>query len=94
MPPVIPPGIFNSMGLVTKTLKMPAPMATALARAAKQRGLAESQLIREGIARILEADPGLDMKALIAPDLGVGEAPRDLSSSRRRMAGYGRTRHR
>jgi hypothetical protein len=80
--------------MVVKTVKMPKALATALSRAAKARGLPESELIREGIERVTGEDDGLDMVALIGCDLGVGRGPQDLSTNRQRLAGYGRTRHR
>jgi len=81
------------MESVTKTVKLPKPLARALSRAARARDRSESDLIREGIERVLETDAGIDMEAAIGPDLGVGRGPRDLSS-RKRLAGYGRARHR
>lgn len=82
------------MGTILKTVKLPAELAAALSRRAKARGLTESDLIREGIEQVTRDDEGLDMQALIGPDLGAGKGPRDLSTSRKQMSGYGRTRHR
>jgi hypothetical protein len=79
---------------VTKTVKLPKPLALALARAARARACSESDLIREGIRRVVESADGIDMAALIGADLGVGRGPRDLSSNRKRLSGYGRSRHR
>lgn len=77
-----------------KTVKLPKPLAAALSRAARARECSESELIREGIQRVLDTEEGLDMAAVIGPDVGVGRGPCDLSSNRRRLAGYGRPRHR
>jgi hypothetical protein len=82
------------MASVTKTVKLPKPLAAALARAARARACSESELIREGIQRVVETEDGLDMAALIGSDVGVGRGPRDLSKNRRRLDGYGRSRHR
>jgi hypothetical protein len=82
------------MGSVIKSVKVPRTLAAALARTAKARGVSESELIRQGIERVAEEDEGLDMVALIGPGLGVGRGPKDLSTSRKRMAGYGRSRNR
>jgi hypothetical protein len=82
------------MALVVKTVKLPKPLASALARMAKTRGCSESELIREGIQKVTEGNDGLDMQALLGSDLGVGRGPRDLSSSKKYRAGYGRSRHR
>jgi hypothetical protein len=79
---------------VIKTVKLPKRVAAALARAAQARDCSESALIREGIQRVLEADDGLDMAAAIGSDVGVGRGPRDLSSNREHLSGYGRPRHR
>ena len=82
------------MDSVAKTVKVPKALAAALSRAAQARACSESDLIRQGIERVLEADEGLDMKTLIGPDVGAGRGPRDLSSNRKHLSGYGRTRHR
>ncbi|HEY2407402.1 MAG TPA: hypothetical protein VGI10_15430 [Polyangiaceae bacterium] len=82
------------MGTVIKTVKVPRSLAARLARVAKTLGCSESELIREGIERVAREDEGLDMRSLLGADLGVGQGPRDLSTNRQRMSGYGRTRHR
>jgi len=91
---VIPSGITCVVPSVVKTVKLPKPLASALARMAKTRGCSESELIREGIEKVTRGDDGLDMQALIGPDLGAGQGPKDLSSNRKHRAGYGRSRHR
>ena len=65
----------------------------ALSRTARGRDCSESDLIRAGIERVVEGDDDIDMAAAIGQDVGVGHGPRDLSSSRKRMGGYGRARH-
>lgn len=82
------------MGTVLKTVKLPAELATALARKAKARGQTESALIREAIQYVTRDDDGIDMQALIGKDFGVVKGPRDLSTNRKRLSGYGRTRNR
>jgi len=82
------------MASVTKTVKVPRVLAGLLSRAAKRRGVSESELIREGVQRVIRDEPGLDMQALIGSDIGVGEGPRDLSHNRKRLSEYGRSRHR
>ncbi|HEY6557747.1 MAG TPA: CopG family transcriptional regulator [Polyangiaceae bacterium] len=82
------------MASVVKTIKLPKPLASALARVAKTRGCTESELIREGIEKVTREDAGLDMQALIGPDLGTAHGPKDLSSNKKHRAGYGRSRHR
>jgi predicted DNA-binding protein len=82
------------MGTVLKTVKLPADLAAALARKAKARGLTESDLIREGIEQVTADVDGLDMQAVIGADVGSGNGPGDLSTNRKRLSGYGRTRAR
>ncbi|MGH7435158.1 MAG: hypothetical protein ACRENE_05760, partial [Polyangiaceae bacterium] len=71
------------MNSVVKTVKLAKPLAAALARAARASDCSESDLIRKGIESVLAADDGLDMAALVGPDVGVGRGPRDLSSNRK-----------
>lgn len=92
---VIRPGNTLEMGAsVTKTVKLPRPIAAALARTAKARGCTESALIREGIEKVTGEDAGLDMQALIGSDLGIGRGPHDLSTNRKHLSKYGRPRNR
>ena len=92
---VLPYGNTSGMASVVKTVKLPKALAAALARMAKARGCSESELIREGIEKVTRAeDDGLDMQALIGPDLGIGRGPEDLSTNKKHLAGYGRSRHR
>jgi hypothetical protein len=79
---------------VVKTVKLPKPVAQALSRLAKARGCSESELIRRGIETVVRGDDGLDMQELLGADIGVGRGPKDLSSNRRWLAGYGRSRNR
>jgi hypothetical protein len=80
--------------LIVKTVKIPKRVAAALSRTARARGCSESELIREGIEKVIGGDDGLDMQAVIGPDLGAGRGPRDLSHGSRHRASYGRSRHR
>ena len=82
------------MASILKTVKVPKPVAAALSRLAKERGCSESELIRRGIETVLREDDGIDMQKLLGSDVGVGNGPRDLSSNRKRLSGYGRSRHR
>jgi hypothetical protein len=82
------------MPSVVKTIKLPKPLASALARMTKTRGCSESELIREGIEKVTQGEDGLDMQALIGPDLGVARGSQDLSSNKKHRPGYGRSRHR
>jgi hypothetical protein len=82
------------MPLVTRTVKLPKPMAAALSRTAKKRGCSESELIRTGIAQVTLDDDGIDMLKSVGPNIGVGRGPSDLSSNRKRLSSYGRSRNR
>jgi hypothetical protein len=82
------------MSTVVKTVKVPKAVALALSRVAKARGCSESEVIRQGIMKIAGEADGLDMQALLAADVGVGSGAADLSSSRKHLAGYGRSRRR
>jgi hypothetical protein len=91
---VLPIGNTKRVPSIIKTVKLPKALAAALTEASLRTGQSESALIREGIERVVGANGGLDMLALLGPELGVGRGPGDLSSSRERMKGYGRARHR
>ena len=82
------------MTTVVKTVKLPKQVAAALKRVAKAKGCTESDLIRKGIELVTREDDGLDMMALIGPGLGIGHGPGDLSTNRKHMTGYGRSRNR
>jgi Arc/MetJ-type ribon-helix-helix transcriptional regulator len=82
------------MATVTKSVKLPEELARQLEAQAHHQGTSESELIREGITRVIRDAGGLDMRALIESDLGIGSGPVDLSGNRRHREGYGRSRHR
>ena len=82
------------MDTITKSFKLPGPMARVLAQQARQSGRTESALIREGIERVIGDGQGMDMARLLGADIGVGNGPADLAENRRHLAGYGRLRHR
>jgi hypothetical protein len=82
------------MSSVTKSVKLPGTLAKALAAAAKRSGRTESDLIREAIERVTGTPDGLDMVALLGEGVGVGRGPKDLSSNRAHMTGYGTSKHR
>lgn len=83
-----------STSSVLKTVKLPPALAAALSRAADARDCTESELIREGIEVVTRDDAGIDMAAVIGPDIGVVRGPADLSHGKRHRAGYGRSRRR
>ncbi len=79
---------------MVKTVKLPRALAAALARAAKQRGCTQSELIREGIARVTSDDEGIDMVAALGKGIGIAQGPPDLSWNKTYMRGFGRSRNR
>lgn len=48
----------------------------------------------EQVALIVDESDGLNMESGVRPGVGIGSGPSDLSSSRERMSGYGRSRDR
>ncbi|HEY3234668.1 MAG TPA: hypothetical protein VGJ84_08120 [Polyangiaceae bacterium] len=82
------------MAPIIKTVKLPRSLSAALSRTAKARGCSESELIREGIEKVTQHNDGLDMQLLIGGHIGIARGPRDLSSNRKRLSGYGRSRNR
>jgi len=79
---------------VTKSVKMPVGLARLLKGAARRASCSESELIRRGIEQITSDCGGLDMKALLEDDCGAGNGPKDLSTNRKYLQGYGTSRHR
>jgi hypothetical protein len=73
----------------TATVKMPDQAYRALSRAAEQRGVSKSEIIREALS--VRETPGQSLYARIE-DLVFDDAstPRDLSSHPRHMKSYGR----
>jgi hypothetical protein len=84
----------NVANVVVKTVKLSKRLAAALARTAKQRGCTESELIREGIARVTSEDDGIDMVAALGDGIGIVRGPGDLSWNKKYMRGFGRSRGR
>jgi predicted DNA-binding protein len=82
------------MRSTTKSVKLPGSMARALKKEARRRGTTESELIREGIERVVARGEGLDMETELRDGLGVAEGPPDLSTARKHLKGYGTSRRR
>lgn len=82
--------------LVTKTFKLPRKLAQEVADSAKARGVSESEFIRKSLESALsrEADDGIDMAVALRDFIGSVRGPRDLSTNRKHMKGYGRSRNR
>jgi Arc/MetJ-type ribon-helix-helix transcriptional regulator len=77
----------------TLTVKLPAPLAAklnALVRRSKQR---KSVLVREAIERLVEeraAPKGGSVYDLVKDLQGIYDGPRDISTNKKYMRGYGR----
>jgi hypothetical protein len=82
------------MGSVTKSVQLPEDLARQLTEQARDQDCTESDLIREGIARVIRDREGLDMRRLLEAGIGIGNGPSGLSEDRRHLEGYGRSRHR
>ncbi len=82
--------------LVTKTFKLPRKLARELSNSAKARGVSESELIRKSLESTLSQPPdeGIDMAEAMRDFIGSVRGPRDLSTNRKHMKGYGRSRNR
>jgi Arc/MetJ-type ribon-helix-helix transcriptional regulator len=77
----------------TITVKLPRPLGDRLSRAVARRRSTRSAVVREAIEAYLAAEGGQaeDSCYDLASDLaGSVSGPPDLSSSHRRMKGYGR----
>jgi predicted DNA-binding protein len=77
----------------TLSLKLPRPLHTRLARAAKQRGQSKSELVRTALEQFLNGAKRIrPMSALeLAGDLiGRAEGPSDLSTNPKYMEDFGK----
>jgi len=77
----------------TITVKVPRPLGERLSRAVVRRRSTRSAVVREAIEAYLAAESAQGEGSChdLASDLaGSASGPADLSSSRRRMRGYGR----
>ncbi len=77
----------------TLSLKIPAPLYTKLAAAARQRGQTRSAVIRQLLEEYLDSDGGIrpgSCLELAADLLGCVQGPRDLSFGKRHLRGYGK----
>lgn len=77
----------------TLTVKLPELLADEIAREAKQRRVTKSQVVRE---RLTKGDAASPSAWDLMNDLVVtnDKLPRDLSSNKKHMKGYGQSRRR
>jgi metal-responsive CopG/Arc/MetJ family transcriptional regulator len=77
----------------TITVKIPSPLAARLSAAVRRRKTTQSALIREALEEHLQPgrprEPGSVLE-LASDIIGSVEGPADLSTNKRRLAGYGR----
>jgi predicted DNA-binding protein len=76
----------------TLTVKLPPPLEARLDALVRRRGQRKSVLVREAIERLVaeRGEAGAGSVLDLLRDLkGVGNGPKDLSSNRRHMKGYG-----
>lgn len=78
--------------MTTVSLKIPTALRRRLAQVAERRGTSRSTVIRDALEQYVEGNAGRDDSCLaIAADLiGCVNGPADLSSNKKRLAGFGR----
>jgi len=77
----------------TISLKLPSRLSNKLDRAAKQRGLSKSDIVRTALEQHLNGDkaipPGSALEAAM-PWVGCVEGPGDLATNPKYMEGFGK----
>lgn len=73
----------------TVTVKLPDPLAAWLLRRARELGRPQSDLVREALQRASEGNSGSSCHDLFSDVCGVIDGPRDLSTNRKHLAGFG-----
>ena len=83
----------NAAAMRTVSLKLPDPLHEQLAAAARRRGKSKSSLVRDALVAYFNGETArsagsvLDLVENLA---GCVEGPRDLSTGKRHMRGFGR----
>ena len=75
------------------SLKLPDPLHERLVSAAARRGTSKSSLVREAILAYLDGETarnGGSVLDLVENLAGCVEGPKDLSTGKRHMSGFGR----
>jgi hypothetical protein len=89
----VAPGRYYPVRVKTLTVKLPDPLFAEISRAAEQRKLPKSEIVRERLEQ--GAPSGISlwqrMEDLVVRD---DATPCDLSSNKTHLAGYGKNRDR
>ena len=80
--------------MIIKTVKLPPGLDARLRRAARAKKRSYSAVMRDAIARGLEADDGVEMTGALKDFIGAGRGPGDLSTNRKYFRDLGRQRAR
>jgi hypothetical protein len=73
----------------TITVKLPDALAAWLSAQALRRGRPKSEVVREALERASAATAGAACIDAFADVCGVIEGPKDLSTNRKHMSGFG-----
>ena len=73
----------------TLTVKLPDSLATWLARRARELGRPQSDLVREALQRASEGTDKGSCHDVFGDGCGIVEGPKDLSTHRKHLAGFG-----
>ena len=77
----------------TVSLKLPDSLNDQLAAAARKQGKSKSSVVREALTAFLNGEtalPGVSCLDLVHNLAGCLNGPRDLSTNRKHMTGFGR----
>lgn len=73
----------------TITVKLPEPLAAWLSRRARELNRPQSELVRDALQRVKEGVGGVSCHDVFADVCGVIDGPKDLSTNRKHLAGFG-----
>lgn len=88
--------IMSDMGSNRITVRVPAALTSRLRSRSRAKGTTESEVIREALQNYLGAESSHRTAYELAKEAGiigsVRNAPRDLSTSRRHLKGFGKNK--
>ena len=73
----------------TITVKLPEELAAWLSRRARALKRPQSELVRDALQRASEGASGVSCHDVFSDVCGVIDGPKDLSTNRKHMAGFG-----